>query len=168
MKDQFMQTKPAWPVRFFLCSAGMLLILTGAAKLISAAGSARILQMPDPLLMIPFGYVFWIAGITEILVAFVCFFSNRTRLSAGLVAWLATTFLIYRIGLLCLGSYKLCGCLGNLTDAVHISPQTADLIAKTVLGYLLIGSYATIFHLRRPHSRNPIEPGLPTDSLEGA
>jgi hypothetical protein len=41
--------------------------------------------------------------------------------------------------------HRPCNCLGNLTDALHISPQTADNIMKLLLAYLLIGSYGLMF-----------------------
>jgi hypothetical protein len=37
-----------------------------------------------------------------------------------------------------------CGCLGNLTDALHISPVLADDIMKVVLAYLFISSYGLL------------------------
>jgi hypothetical protein len=96
-----------------------MLLLTAVSKLVSAAGSARILQNPDPILSISFRNVFWIVGVIELVIAFVCFLCKRLGLQAGLVAWLATSFLIYRLGLLFVGYYKPCHCLGNLTDALH-------------------------------------------------
>jgi hypothetical protein len=43
--------------------------------------------------------------------------------------------------------------LGNLTDALHISPQTGDIAMKIILAYLLIGSYATLFWLWRQRGK---------------
>ena len=71
----------------------------------------------------------------------------------GLVVWLATSFLVYRIGLVWVGYKKPCPCLGNLTDALHIPPQTADTAMKIILAYLLIGSYATLFWLWRQRKK---------------
>jgi len=86
-------------------------------------------------------------------VAAVCFFGKRIALQASLVAWLATTFLIYRIGLTWIGYHKPCPCLGNLTDAIDVSPQVADYVMKAVLAYLLIGSYFILFWLWRQHRK---------------
>jgi hypothetical protein len=47
------------------------------------------------------------------------------------------------------GWHKPCSCLGNLTDALHIPPQTADTAMKIILAYLLIGSYGNLFWLWR-------------------
>ena len=53
--------------------------------------------------------------------------------------------MLLRFGLWWMGWHKPCNCLGNLTDALHLSPQTADNIMKVVLAYLLIGSYGLLF-----------------------
>jgi hypothetical protein len=141
--------------RGFMVSVGMLLLTTAAAKLVSAGGNARILQFPDPIFAIPFRQVFWVVGGLELVVALICLFSNRARLQAGLVAWLATSFVIYRLALNLSGYHSPCHCLGNLTDALHISPQAADTAMKIVLAYLLIGSYATLFWLWRQKRKPP-------------
>jgi hypothetical protein len=98
-------------------------------------------------------------GGIEVAVALVCIFSKRTWLPAGLVAWLATGFLAYRIGLVAVGYHRPCSCMGNLTDALHIPPQTADTAMKIILAYLLIGSYASLFWLWRQHRKAiPVSP----------
>ena len=140
----FVQTKI---VRIFFFSVVGVLLITAAAKIVSSFGSAHILQNPDPLFRISFRNLFWIVGSIELAVALICFCSKRILLQAGLVAWLATSFAAYRAGLLWIGYHKPCSCLGTLTDALYISPQVADTVMKIVLGYLLIGSYATLFWL---------------------
>lgn len=135
--------------KHILVSAGAILALTGLAKVWSAFGSARLLNTPDPLLGIPFGHLMLAVGVLELLIASVCLFSHAQKLSLALVAWLATNFVIYRLGLWWIGYHKPCSCLGNLTDALHISPQTADTAMKIILAYLLIGSYGGLFWLWR-------------------
>ena len=144
-------------IKVFLYSAGAVLLTTAIAKLVSASGSAHILQTFDPVLFFPFRYVLWVVGIIELSVAFLCFFGKHTELQAGLVAWLATSFLLYRLGLFLVGYHKPCNCMGtgNLTDALHISPQTADTAMKIVLAYLLIGSYSTLFWLWKEKRKQP-------------
>jgi hypothetical protein len=136
-------------MRLFLYSAAIVLLLTAIAKFISSAGHVKILLRFDPLTEFQFRNLFRIAGSIEIAVALACIFSKRAWLSAGLVAWLSTSFLAYRIGLVLLGWHRPCSCLGNLTDALHIPPQTADTAMKIILAYLLIGSYTTLFWLWR-------------------
>ena len=133
--------------RKFILSAGAILALTGAAKLWSGLGTAKVLAVADPIIGIQFGHLMLVVGITEIVVALICFFSKSHKLALGLVAWLATNFLVYRLGLWWVGYHKPCSCLGNLTDALHISPQIADTAMKIILGYLLLGSYLALFSL---------------------
>lgn len=130
--------------RLFIRSAVVVLLLTGAAKISSAFGGARILQTVDPVLGLHFSYVMIIAGALELLVAFVCVFERMRTLSLSLLAWLATIILAYRLGLWWTGWHRPCSCLGNLTDILHIQPQIADNIMKGVLAYLFIGSYGIL------------------------
>jgi hypothetical protein len=135
--------------RRFIISAGVVLSITGIAKIWSGLGQARILVVPDPLIGIELGHLLSLVGMVEVVIALACFFNKRQQLSIMSVAWLATSFVVYRLGLLWMGWHRPCSCLGNLTDAIHISPQVADNVMKGVLAYLLIGSYTTLFWLWR-------------------
>jgi len=55
---------------------------------------------------------------------------------------------VYRLGLWWMHWHRPCSCLGNLTDALHISPQVADNVMKVLLAYLLIGSYGLLIWKR--------------------
>jgi hypothetical protein len=90
------------------------------------------------------------------LVALMCFFCRRILLPVGLVAWLATSFLAYRICLVLVGYHRPCNCMGGLTDALHIPPQVADAVMKSILAYLLAGSYATLIWLWRKNRKAAI------------
>jgi hypothetical protein len=129
--------------RFILTFAAVLLV-TGLAKVGSAFGNSKFLAVIDPIFGIKFGQLMLAVGVVEIVIAAICFFSKRQTLKLGLVAWLSTNFVVYRLGLWWMDWKKPCSCLGNLTDALHISPQTADNIMKVLLAYLLIGSYGLL------------------------
>ena len=126
------------PIRYFVGSVGTLLLITALAKIVSATGSARILHNSDPILGISFQRVFEIVGSLELIIAMICFFGKNLGIKAGVVAWLATSFLVYRFGLIWVGYTKPCSCMGNLTDALHISPQIADTTLKILLVYLFL------------------------------
>jgi len=128
-------------VRKFIISAGFILAITGIAKLWNALGNAKVLGVSDPVFGISFGNLMLATGAVEVLLALICFFFKRTAVSAVLLAWVSTSFVIYRFGLWWLDWKRPCGCLGNLTEALRISPETADNITKVLLIYLLIGSY---------------------------
>ena len=152
-------------MRFFVISAGVLLLLTALAKLVSAAGSAKALGALDPVFLVPFRYVFLTVGLVEIGVAAICLFGKQMRNQALLLAWLSSCFLIYRLFLVYIGYAEPCHCMGTLTDALHIPPHTANLALEIVLGYLLLGSYATLFWLRKQSSGTPL-PGAGGTKVE--
>ncbi len=142
------------PVAFVL-TAGGVLALTGVAKIWTGLGDSKFLAVLDPILGIKFGPLMLAVGVAEIAVALVCFLSKSRALALGLVAWLATNFLVYRLGLWWMDWHRPCNCLGNLTDALHISPQMADNVMKVILAYLVFGSYAVvIWRWRQPRKTN--------------
>ena len=147
-------------LRVFYGSAVVILIVTASAKLVSATGKARALALPDPLLMLTHREVLVLAGSIELLLAGYLLFGRRSWLKAPLVAWLATNFLIYRLGVAWIGVHKPCGCLGTITDALSIPPATIDLLMKIVLAYLLAGSYDFLL-LEWWQGRKRAEPTLP-------
>jgi hypothetical protein len=86
----------------------------------------------------------FIAGILELGVAAHSLFSRNRIVTVTLIAWLASIFVLYRIGLFFVGLNIPCPCLGGFTDAIHLRREIADIIMKIVLGYLLLGSYGVL------------------------
>jgi hypothetical protein len=127
--------------RWFVISTGIILLITGASKIFSAFGKVEILNLSDPIFRISFGHLMLFVGVLELIISMVCLFADKQKISLSLVAWAATSFFIYRISLWCIGWHHPCSCLGNMTDALHISAQTADFIMRLILIYLLFGSY---------------------------
>ena len=150
------RTKCGLP-KAFIVSAGAILAITGIAKVWSGLGHVKLLAVADPILGIQFGYLMLAVGLAEIAIALVCFFIERQTIVLGLVAWLATNFVFYRLGLWWMDWHRPCSCLGNLTDALHLSPQLADTIMKVVLAYLILGSYAGLFWLWRQNKAGCVE-----------
>jgi len=131
-------------VAMVVLTAGLILAITGLAKVWSSFGDVKLLTVADPIVGIPFKYLMLAVGVAELVIAAVCLCTKANRLATVLVAWLATNFLVYRIGLWWMGWKKPCSCLGNLADTLGISPQTADHLIKVLLAYLLIGSYGLL------------------------
>lgn len=131
-------------IRQFVLSSVAILAITGIAKIWSGLGDSKFLAVADPIIGITFGKLMLAVGAVEIVIALVCFFGKRQTLALGLVAWMSTNFVVYRLGLWWMDWHRPCSCLGNLTDALHISPQAADNIMKVILAYLLIGSYGLL------------------------
>lgn len=135
--------------RIFILTSGVIFGITAISKIISAFGTQELLRQTDPLIGFSFRNLFLLAGWVELGIAASCLLIEKNRLNALLIAWASTFFAVYRVGFWLLKWKRPCHCLGNLTDALHISPQTADTVMKIVLSYLLIGSYATLFWLWR-------------------
>lgn len=128
----------------FIISAGVILAVTGIAKTWSGFGHAKILETVDPIIGISFRHLMVLAGMLELAVASACFFSARQKLQLGLVAWMSSSIVIYRFGLRWINWHRPCNCLGNLTDALHISTQASETAMKVILGFLFFGSYTLI------------------------
>jgi hypothetical protein len=125
----------------FAVSAGLILAITGLAKIWSAFGDARALGLVDPIVGVKFGHLMLGAGLMEVAIAIVCWFAKRWETKYLLLAWLATILAGYRVALWYIDWRVPCSCLGNLTDSLRLSPATADSIMKGVLVYLGIGAY---------------------------
>jgi hypothetical protein len=150
----------------FFLSAGVILVVTGVAKVWSGLGHTKLLADDDPIIGIKFGQLILTVGVLELAVAGICFFSKYQRLATYCVAWLATVFLAYRLGLWWIGWHRPCSCMGNLTDALHISPQLADNIMKGVLAYLLIGSYGILIWQWRQGRAQKVDPPTPAPARQ--
>ena len=101
-------------------------------------------------------------GVLEIVVAIVCFVRALRTLGLELVTSVAIVFSAYRIGLWWIGWQKPCSCLGNLTDALHISPQLADNVMKGLLAFMLTGSVSLLILHQRQGRINSTAPEQPT------
>jgi len=134
---------------WFVRSVGVLLVISSAAKIISASGSARVLATLDPIFAVSFRNVFLVVGAIELFVALICFFKLNINLKIGVITWLTLNILLYRIVLWAIGYQKPCACLGTLTEELHIQPGIADMAMKAVLAYFLIGSCVALCLIRR-------------------
>ena len=134
---------------WFISTAAAILLVAGISKIVSGLGHASILERIDPLFHLQFRFLMLGVGTLELIVVVFCIIGCDQMRKIIVLTWLTTTLLIYRIGLWWVGWHRPCSCLGNLTDALHVRPQTADTVMKIILGYLLIGSYASLFWLWR-------------------
>lgn len=152
----------------FVYTAGSLLLVTATAKFISALGDQMVLQSPMPLLRLSFRSVFLWAASIETVVGLVCLFHKHLMLQTASVACLATSFLVYRFSLAWLGYHMPCSCLGNLTATLAIPPQEADAAMKIILGYLLVGSYGSLFWQWRQRCKTSSAPSAEESAVPTA
>lgn len=139
--------------RIFRAVIGSALLIVAIAKVLSLSGNSTLLMERDPFLGIKFSHLMLIAAALELGVAAICFFRSTVD---GLlaIAWLSVLLVAYRAGLWWIGWKKPCSCLGNLTDALHISPQLADNVMKGLLAFMLFGSVSLLF-MHWHSSRSP-------------
>ena len=78
----------------------MLLAVTALAKILAATGEARILGQPDPLLgLISMRQSMLLAAALEIVVLVLVLWAPDIVRKAALLLWIASVFLVDRIGL---------------------------------------------------------------------
>lgn len=128
-------------IRHFIFSASILLALSAIAKLVSACGAAAILERHEPLFGLSYRLLFIAAGSLEFAMAVFCFLAKSTFMRVGIIVWLSTIILIYRLSMPVVGYHQACPCLGNVTEMLHVSAHAANIVMKFVLAYLLSGSY---------------------------
>ncbi len=136
---------PAW----FILSAGGILGLAGASRVIEGLQSTQVLDLQDPLSGVPFRYLLLSVGMAELFVSWLCLFTHQRNLSLALVSWLALNWVVYRIGLWTMGWPHPWVFVGSLTGWLGVSPLLADSILCEITLYLLIGSALLLLLPRR-------------------
>ena len=84
---------------WFIVSAAVVLAVTGAAKVWTAFAPTKVLAVADPITGVSFGHLMLAVGVLELVIASICLFAKSQTLKLGLIAWLATNFVVYRLGL---------------------------------------------------------------------
>ena len=138
----------------FIYSAAIILFIAAAAKLLSATGSAQALDASDSVLYLSHRHLFLLEGGLELVMSAFLLMSRNSKTQTALIAWLATNFLVYRLGLWWMGAPNLCNCLGNLDDYLPLSPRFINAVAYASLAWLLIGSWMLLMLGRR---KQPME-----------
>ena len=148
--------------RYFLLTAGVILGVTAIAKIGALFSSAPLMLLPDPLIGLSFRHLLLLAGLLELAIACLCFLDKNIKRNVLLVAWMSTGFLAYRAGLWLIGWHRPCHCLGDLTEMLRMSPEVTDDIMKSILLYLLVGSYVAVFWTWKQARK------MPSSSVGGA
>ena len=126
-------------IQVWLVGASAILLFTGMAKLLTAISDAKFLGLPDPLFtFLPNRQFLLRGGSVEFIVAISALKHADDRIKVGLIVWVSTLFLAYRIGLWLVGFKGNCSCIGNYGDLLRLTPKQADALAKMLLAYLLL------------------------------
>jgi DNA-directed RNA polymerase subunit RPC12/RpoP len=134
-------------IKCFIASAGVILLAAALMRFLIASGNAQVLSLPEPVLGISLRYAVLLVGGFELIVALICLFGKRVGLQIGWLAWLATNYVVFWIGLFAMHCQLQGTCLGSLTDPLRLSRGIPGTIIAFVPVYLVIGSYATAFWL---------------------
>jgi hypothetical protein len=129
-------------LKLFIHAAGGLLLAAAMQRFIIAAGSAPVLSLPDFFFFIPLRDAVLLVGGLELATALVCLYGRRVGFQLGLLAWMATNFAVYRLGLVAMAQHPQGTCIGSLTDPLHFARGITGYIMELIPFCLLIGSYA--------------------------
>lgn len=157
-------------IRLFLVSVATVLFLTAAAKLYSAMGTARILSLADPLLLVNNRALLIALGIVETAVAA---YLLLARGAAGqlravtVVSWLSSNFIAYRLGIYLMG-VSICPCLGTLGSKLSLPAGFINNLLGAFVLYCFIGSACILWQAHRPDLAFSTKPGTSTPDLDGA
>ena len=139
--------------RSFLLFA-VALISTGAAKIVTSTSNTMILAVPDPLLGVNNRLVLVFIAFCELGLGVYCLRSAKAGIQLAAIAFISTVFLLYRAALWIADFKGYCGCLGNFGDALGLKPEALDIIAKGILAFMLVGSFASLLKLSYYTGRN--------------
>jgi len=128
----------------FLGSAGAILAVTAAAKLLSAFGTAEVLGRPDHLLLLPYRWILLGVAAIELMVVGVLASSSLPKVKLLTLLWLSLSFILYRLAKLVFNVPDPCHCLGQIAANLPVQPATLDLLLKGVIAYLFGGSLALL------------------------
>jgi len=131
--------------RWFMLSAGGILLFSGITRLIEVFGNVQQLDISAPIVLISFRQLLGYVGIVELIVACLCLFANKRTLSLLLITWLVTICGVYRAGLWTIGWYHPYPISVNLMQTFNISPFIADGVATTTSTFLFIGSLGMLW-----------------------
>lgn len=130
--------------------AALLLIFTGGMKLVSGIQTTEgtFFRMDPVITVLSRRELVMISGSFEIAIAAFIVFSERlSSLSKTVViAWLATLFVMYRVGLRWEGEHLPCNCLGNIGALLRLSVNQTEALSGLILLYLLTFSYGYILY----------------------
>lgn len=134
-------------IKSFTKSAGSILLAAALSRFLIALGSAPFLSLPDPALGLPIRYTVLIVGGIELLVALICLFGKSVHFKTGWLAWLATNYIVFQIGLFWMHCHPQATCIGSLTDPLHFARGLYGWITALLPIYFVLGSYTTLIWL---------------------
>jgi len=152
---------------------GMILIVVGIVKLVSAAREVPINHVPDPLLpFLTFREMGIGAGVLELAIGVLLWIRRFASLHAKAVLWWGCVLSSYRLGLFLVGYHGACPCLGNAIDWLPGAKGWGQpVLWGIILLLLLYGGYYTWkeFQVQRDQMAETESPDmrLPQQEIDG-
>jgi hypothetical protein len=135
------------PIKFFIHSAGAILLAAALIRFVIAAGNHPVLAMPEPMLGLPLRYAVLLVGGFELLIALICLLGRRPGLQLGWLAWASTNYLVYWIGFFIMRCHPQTSCIGSFTDPLWLKHGPIGMIAEFLPAYIALGSYTALLWL---------------------
>jgi len=134
-------------IRYFIFSAGAILLAAALTRFLTAASQAQVWALPDAVLGIPLRYAVLMVGTFELVVALICLFGKRIGLQVGLLAWLAINCLVFQIGAYAMHLHWQATGIGSVTDPLQLTRGLTGILIGFIPIYLLAGSSTASFWL---------------------
>lgn len=145
----------------FIKSCALILILTGALKLLDSFGPHPSLLRPEPLSGISYAKVFLMAGMLEIVLAGVLWWLKEAIIGCILVAGFSALAVGYRLLLKANGIAEACACLGLSGKWLPLAADARADIALGLLAYMALGAGLVLATQSMARSKAVVEGKLP-------
>ncbi|HEV2395164.1 MAG TPA: hypothetical protein VG146_22665 [Verrucomicrobiae bacterium] len=123
-----------------------MLLLTALAKLYSAGGGARILQIQDQLLHLGYRRVMVLAALFELATAALLVWNRSDLRRSLMLLWLSSNLIAYHLGNFLLGVHT-CPCLGQVADRLPLPRGMADVMLQLLVLWWFLGSWNSFWRL---------------------
>lgn len=148
--------------RWYLFSTTSVLCLTSIAKLYSATGSAKILDLTEALLPLTNRQTLLLLGAIELVIALALVLGRNDAVKLICIIWLSSNFVLYRVASFLLVVGRPCPCLGSITERLPFKPAVIDRLLVCLVVYMLLGSCFFLVTFWRGRQRgNPQQSGFP-------
>ena len=117
----------------------------GISKVFSLFEQFQMLHFDDPILGLSSRQILPIVGMTELVIAYFCLFTNKRTLSLGLIGWLSTNVIVYVIGLWSMGCHLSYGWINPHTFPGNPSPFMVDCLIAATSAMLIAGSVTALW-----------------------
>jgi len=122
-----------------LTVAAVILWVTALIKLLSVFNTAGVITLRDPVIeFLKVKQLLVITACYELLCSWCLMSSKLERYHPLILISVASTFVLYHIGLVVIGYHGVCPCLGTITDWIPISQGWINPILITIIIFLFL------------------------------